>query len=152
MAMLEPEGARREQLTAQLRAERTPRELRLVREVTTAARKLEKLAAVEIPVPGEVTAEAYGLRVVTKRLRNDAGAVAAATLRTPQAGDRVRMRYTAGKKPLKEVFARLKLDAARKPVWPLMEWQGEIVWMQDVVLEPDPTLPFTVEVLPLEEQ
>lgn len=146
MAMLEPEGARREQLTAQLRAERTPRELRLVREPVGAAAKTARLPAVEIPVPGEVVAEAYGLRVVMKRLREDAGAVSAAVLRTPQAGDRVRMRYTAGKKPLKEVFARLKLDAARKPVWPLVEWQGEIVWMQDVVLEPDPGLPFAIEV------
>jgi tRNA(Ile)-lysidine synthase len=151
MAMLEPEGARREQLTAQLRAERSPRELRLVREVATAAGKMEKLAAVEIPVPGEVMAETYGLRVVTKLVREDAGAGSAATLRTPQAGDRVRMRYTSGKKPLKEVFARLKLDAARKPVWPLIEWRGEIVWMQDVVLEPDPMLPFAVEVTRLEE-
>ncbi|WP_238525534.1 MULTISPECIES: tRNA lysidine(34) synthetase TilS [Acidobacterium] len=146
MAMLEPEGARREQLTAQLRAERTPRELRLVREPVGAAAKTARLPAVEIPVPGEVVAEAYGLRVVMKRLREDAGAVSAAVLRTPQAGDRVRMRYTAGKKPLKEVFARLKLDAARKPAWPLVEWQGEIVWMQDVVVEPDPGLPFAIEV------
>lgn len=149
MAMVEPEGARREQLTAQLRAERTPRELRLVREVAGArARKLQKLAAVEIPVPGEVVAEAYGLRVVT-RLHEDASVGSAAVLRTPLAGDRVRMRYTAGKKPLKEVFARLKLDTARKPVWPLVEWQGEIVWMQDVVLEPDPGLPFSIEVTQL---
>jgi tRNA(Ile)-lysidine synthase len=151
MAMLEPEGARREQLTAQLRAERTPRELRLVREATVKVAKTAKLAAVELPVPGEVVAAAYGLRVVTTLLRDDAGAVSAATLRTPQAGDRVRMRYTAGKKPLKEVFARLKLDAARKPVWPLIEWQGEIVWMQDVVLEPDPALPFAIEVTRLDE-
>jgi len=34
-------------------------------------------------------------------------------------------------------------------VWPLVEWQGEIVWMQDVVLEPDPGLPFSIEVTQL---
>jgi len=151
MAMLEPEGTRREQLTAQLRAERTPRELRLVRHAAGSAPRTSGLAAVEVPIPGEVVAEAYGLRVVTTLLRDATGAVRAATLRTPQAGDRVRMRYTAGKKPLKEVFARLKLDAARKPVWPLIEWQGEIVWMQDVVLEPDPGLPFAIEATRLDE-
>jgi tRNA(Ile)-lysidine synthetase-like protein len=71
-------------------------------------------------------------------------------LRVPRPGDRVRLRYTSGKKPLKEVFARLHLDASQRSTWPLIVWRGEVVWMQDVVLEPDPTLPFALEVTVLE--
>lgn len=167
MAMMEAEGgkvpARREQLTARLWAERTPRELRLVLAGLEAgsgsgsgsgldagagsdAGAAGKLEAVEIGIPGEVEAAAYGLRV-TAALRDGSGAgLEPLVLRTPRAGDRVRLRYTSGKKSIKDVFARLRLDGSRRGEWPLIAWRDEIVWMQDVEVEPDPTLPFTVAV------
>jgi tRNA(Ile)-lysidine synthase len=167
MAMVATEGAkpapRREQLTAQLRAERTPRELRLVLEgavATDAERQgaqTSRLEPVEISVPGESVTAAYGLRIRVS-LRGE-GELAEASipkveplvLRVPKAGDRVRLRYTSGKKPLKEVFARLHLDSSLRSTWPLIVWRGEVVWMKDVALEPDPTLPFTLDVSSLEE-
>lgn len=159
MGMVEPTGGkaspRREQLTARLRAERTPRELRLLLDGVEAARPGGRAGSkpepVEVPIPGEVDAPGYGLRVVAA-LRAEAGsdlALEALVLRTPRAGDRVRLRYTSGKKSIKDVFSRLRLDAARRREWPLIAWRGEIVWMRDVELEPDPTLPFTLVVTAL---
>ncbi len=164
MAMIQPEGLkaapRREQLTAQLRAERTPRELRLIlggsaQPGKTRAAPQSRPEPLEIPIPGEVEAREYGLRVAAVLCDGARPAAAPAleplTLRTPRPGDRVRLRYTSGKKPLKEVFSRLHLDASQRPTWPLVAWRGEIVWMRDVVLEPDPTLPFRLEVTALED-
>lgn len=167
MVMVATEGAKpaphREQLTAQLRAERTPRELRLVLEgpvATDAERRgvqRSRLEPVEISVPGESDAAGFGLRV---RVIVRGGVLPAddsvpklepVVLRVPKAGDRVRLRYTSGKKPLKEVFARLHLDSSLRSTWPLIVWRGEVVWMKDVVLEPDPRLPFTLEVSSLGE-
>ena len=142
MAMCEPEGARKQQLTAELRGERTARELRLVREA--AASQNPAREPVEIPIPGEV--EGLGVRL---RVRLAPGTsrngLAPALLRTPQAGDRVRMRYSRGAKPLKEVFERMNVGADARKGWPLVEWQGRIVWMKDVALEPEPGIPFLVE-------
>ena len=160
MAMVTTKGTkpspRREQLTAQLRAERTPRELRLVFQnaVTTGAAgpgtHSSSPEPVQISVPGEKAAVEYGLFVRTCLL-DAARSPEPLVLRVPKAGDRVRLRYTSGKKSLKEVFARLHLDSSLRSTWPLIVWQGEVVWMKDVVLEPDPTLPFTLEVASLEE-
>lgn len=160
MVMVAPDGPkaapRREQLTERLRAERTLRELRLVLESAAGAgaerrgAKQSGLDPVEISVPGEIIAAGYGLRVRTT-LRDAAQPLEPPVLRVPKAGDRVRLRYTSGKKPLKEVFARLHLDSSQRSSWPLIVWRGEVVWMKDVVLEPDPTLPFTLEVTSLGE-
>ena len=167
MAMVATDDAkpapRREQLTAQLRAERTPRELRLVFESTVATDadrrgvQSSRLEPIEISVPGESDAAAYGLRVRVS-LRGAAGLaestipkIEPVVLRAPKAGDRVRLRYTSGKKPLKEVFARLHLDPSLRSTWPLIVWRGEVIWMRDVVLEPDPAQPFTLEVSSLGE-
>lgn len=147
MALCEPEGARRQQLTADLRAERTPRELRLAREAATDD-AVETPAAVELPIPGEVSALGVTLRATL--LAGEEAAVPVAILRTPRPGDRVRMRYSRAAKPLKEIFSRMQNgpDAAARRAWPLLEWQGRIVWMKSVAVEPDPDVPFTVEERP----
>lgn len=166
MAMIEPSGLkaapRREQLSAQLRAERTARELRLIRENATStpaakhASVSPRFVPLEIPIPGECDAADYGLRIVTALCSapgNNVGPTASDTLilRTPRPGDRVRLRYTSGKKSIKEAFSRLKLDSSLRSAWPLIAWREEIIWMKDAPLEPDPTLPFMLEVTPLQE-
>jgi len=101
-----------------------------------------------------VDAPGYGMHVATA-LRDGARSVAALeplVLRVPKAGDRVRLRYTSGRKPLKEVFQRLHLDASLRPTWPLIVWRDEVIWMKDVELEPDPTLPFSLEVSALDSR
>ena len=62
MAMCEPEGARKAQLAAELRAERTARELRLVREAAVPAGDVAP-EPVEAPIPGSVTGLGVELRL-----------------------------------------------------------------------------------------
>jgi tRNA(Ile)-lysidine synthase len=144
MAMCEAEAAKKQELTAELRAERTARELRLVREVSNAQTLAPE--SVEVAIPGEV--EVLDVRL---RLRMTAEAspngIKPALLRGPKPGDRVHMRYTRGAKPLKEVFERMNVDADSRRKWPLLEWQGRIVWMKGIAVDPEPSVPFSVEAL-----
>jgi tRNA(Ile)-lysidine synthase len=145
MAMCEPAGAKKQQLAAELRAEKTARELRLVREAA-GEQGGAALEPVEVAVPGEATG--FG---VTLRLSPNAGAnlegACRAILRGPKAGDRARLRYSRGAKPLKEIFERMNVDAAARKTWPVLEWEGRIVWMKDVAVETEPRIPFSVEVV-----
>lgn len=136
-------GSGKQQLTAELRAERTARELRLVR-VAASAAKSETPAVFELPIPGEVAGQGIRLRA---RLTGDERERTwpAAILRTPRAGDRVKLRYSRGPKPLKEIFERMQVEAEARKTWPLVEWAGRIVWMKDVVVEAE--APFAVEVV-----
>ncbi len=121
--------ARREQLTAELRAERTARELRFVLD------RNDTVQADEIPVsiPGE--ASGFGVR-----LRVDApgeGPHPPATLRAARPSDRVRLRHSSGApKRIKEVLERMGIAPPARAGWPVLEWQGEIVWMRGCALEP----------------
>jgi tRNA(Ile)-lysidine synthase len=146
MAMCEPAGAKKQELDAELRGEKTARELRLVREAS-GERKDAAPEPIEVAFPGEATG--FG---VTLRLTPSAGAnlegVARAILRAPRAGDRVRLRYSRRVKPLKEIFERMNVDAEARRNWPLLEWDGRVVWMKDVVVDPEPGIPFIVEVVP----
>lgn len=144
-AMCEPDAAKKQQLAAELRAERTPRELRLMREAASATRT-EKPESVTVPIPGE--AEGLGVRLRVKLTPGaDHNGVVPAMLRVPRAGDRVRMRHTRAAKPLKEIFERMSVDGEARKMWPVLEWQGRIVWMKDVVLDPELPVPFSVESL-----
>jgi hypothetical protein len=58
----------------------------------------------------------------------------------------VRLRHSRGAKPLKEIFERMNVAADARKGWPVVEWQGRIVWMKDVVVEAE-GVPFTVEMV-----
>ncbi|MGC1294740.1 MAG: tRNA lysidine(34) synthetase TilS [Alloacidobacterium sp.] len=133
LAMCANKVGSRGTLTAQVHAERTPRELRLVRLESGAGD--EKLPEYEVPVPGEVTAEAFGFRLIAHVSGNRDLASAQAKLRVHKAGDRVHLRYSSGLKRIKEVLERLKVPPDQRRKWPVLEWQGEIVWMQDAEVE-----------------
>jgi tRNA(Ile)-lysidine synthase len=141
MALCAGEGGRKQQLTAELWAERTARELRLVR----SAARAEDVARepVEVTIPGSVT----GLGVEL-RLSMASGAspdIAPAIMRVPRAGDRVRLRYSRGAKLLKEIFSRMDVGAEARRTWPVLEWDGRIVWMWGVDVEAE--IPFVIEVV-----
>jgi tRNA(Ile)-lysidine synthase len=112
-----------------VRAERSSRELRL----SVSSEAPVDLPAYALPVPGEAVAERFGLvfRATCGRLSKPASAL----IRTPRAGDRVRLRYSRSAKRIKEVFERMHVAAPERQSWPVVEWQGEIVWMQGVELE-----------------
>jgi tRNA(Ile)-lysidine synthase len=139
----ESAGAKKQQLTAELRAERTARELRLIRE-TAGSAKAGVPECFELPIPGEVTGLGVTLRAV---LRDGAGGdpIPPAILRTPKAGDRVTLRHSRGAKPLKEIFERINAEPEARKSWPVVEWGGRIVWMKDADVEADDVL-FRVEV------
>ena len=142
LTMCEPGGSRRETLTAELQAERTPRELRLVRSTLLSSAKLPEYT---LQIPGELQVEDYGLSLKAVVSVNDGKAIPPATLRSPRPGDRVKLRHSRGPKPLKEIFSRLHIDPAQRAAWPIVEWQGKIVWMKDVPLaEPEEPLPFEI--------
>jgi tRNA(Ile)-lysidine synthase len=144
MAMCNPTAPRRQQLTAELRAERTARELRLVREAPHAPQGAAP-QAVELPIPGE--AAGPGVRVRATLRDSELNAPVPAKLRGPRAGDRVRLRHSRNARPLKEIFERLQVEGERRRTWLLLEWNGRIVWMQGVDVDPEIDLPFEIEVI-----
>ncbi len=110
LAMLAARAGRRETLTARVHAERTPRELRLVR--LQAENGAVKPLEYEIPIPGEMVADTFGLRMVTHV--GVTGRFPPAKLRVYKAGDRVRLRYSSGLKRIKEVLERLKVPSDQR--------------------------------------
>ena len=59
-------------------------------------------------------------------------------LRNWRPGDRVRLRYSSGPRKVKEVLERLKVTGSRRGLWPVLELDGRIIWMQGVEVEPVP--------------
>lgn len=127
LRMCDGRAGQRETLTAELTAERSARELRLIR---SRARKGSP-PEYEVAVPGEVEAPAFGLRLRV-RISEGKGVENArpATLRAHKAGDRVLLRHTSGPKRMKEVLERMRVLPGERTDWPVLEWQGEIVWMK----------------------
>ena len=139
-------GQRRE-LTHGLRAERTPRELRLTVEAASAAGVGEAEPVPEYcgTIPGEIHAPGFGLRlrieigVVDGQRAGEGSSVSGQTarLRNWRPGDRVRLRYSSGPRKVKEVLERLRVTGTGRSVWPVLEADGRIVWMKGVEVEPE---------------
>ncbi len=133
---------RREQLSAQLRAERTPRELRLVYSEAQGRSADATDGHVQISVPGEGAGLGVQLRIaLAAEAFPDAppATYPAATLRAALPGDRVRLRYSSGApRRVKEVLERMGVPPPDRAGWPVLEWQGELVWLRGAVLVPTP--------------
>lgn len=136
---LATEGAagRKITLPGGLIAERTPRELRLA--LGAGDGSSQSIEDTRLPVPGEATA--FGWRFCAEGVGNGSEA----TVRRWRAGDRVHLRYSSGPRKVKEVLERLKVYGAERAGWPVVEWQGRIVWMQGAVVEPVGNVTFTAE-------
>ena len=135
---------RREQLTDRLRVERSPRELRLIWTAERPAvpgrgpgRAISGEESVTVQVPGQ--GMGFGVRLTLKLAAGGDGEVPTATLRAARPADRVRLRYSSGApKRVKEVLERMGVAPAARESWPVLEWQGELVWLRGAVLEPTP--------------
>jgi tRNA(Ile)-lysidine synthase len=135
------------ELAQGLRAERTPRELRLVVETVSAAGKGEAAGPeYSVAIPGEVVARAFGLRLQIEVAGSAAegesqasgsGQPGSGRLRNWRAGDRVRLRHSSGPRKVKDVLERLKVTGSSRALWPVLEIDGRIVWMKGVELEPE---------------
>ena len=147
-------------------AEKTARELRLSihLEATPKGKSTGVLAATyEVPIPGEIDAPAFGLRLRIE-IRDDARSPAAARaatnghnnnpagktaiLRNWKPGDRVTLRHSSGPRKVKEVLERLRVTGTDRALWPVLEVDRQIVWMRGVDLERDPKLAIFAEFAP----
>jgi tRNA(Ile)-lysidine synthase len=126
-------------LPGPLTAERTPRELRL-----SPGSGQEVVATpggddVVLEVPGKAAAFGWLFQAESPEEASPA------TIRAWRSGDRVTLRYSSGPRKVKEVLERLKIYGSERACWPVIEWQGRIVWMQGVSLEPVAGAAFTAE-------
>ena len=129
-------AGQRLELVQGLRAERTPRELRLAIQ-PVAALGADVAAEYSVAIPGEVTAFGMRLRIeVSEPARATAGQTA--KLRNWKPGDRVQLRYSSGPRKVKEVLERLKVTGSSRALWPVLELEGRIILMRGVELEPAP--------------
>jgi tRNA(Ile)-lysidine synthase len=129
------------ELGAGITAERTIRELRIVR---TPVENDGPLPELEVPVPGVLQANEYGYRVIT-----GGGLPTGETLvlRTPRAGDQIRLPHSRRIKTVKEVLERRGISAAERRFWPVLAVGNGIVWMRGVEVEWTPGLQIAVETL-----
>jgi tRNA(Ile)-lysidine synthase len=129
-------AGQRLELVQGLRAERTPRELRLAI-LPVAETGVDAAAEYSVAIPGEVTAFGLRLRIeVTEPASTPENRVA--TLRNWKPGDRVQLRYSSGPRKVKEVLERLKVTGSSRAFWPVLELEGRIIWMRGVELESAP--------------
>ena len=131
LALFGKAGQKRE-LAQGLRAERTHRELRL--RLAVEAGGEDTTSSYTAAIPGEVTGLGVRLRVEVAEPAEGQ----TATLRNWQAGDRVQLRHSSGPRKVKEVLERLRVTGSGREVWPVLEVDGRIVWMQGVEVEPGP--------------
>lgn len=149
MRLCEPgastQAGKRTGIGAQLSAQRSARELRLLKQKLPAPGEdstTTEASLYTLPIPGEVTAPNFGIHVRVELGRPPpcgnglaAPRVPDAILRAPRPGDKVRLRHSSGPRKLKDIFERLNIAAADRPSWPLIEWNGEIVWMQGIEIQ-----------------
>ena len=144
---LEGRTGQKRELAQGLRAERTPRELRLTVEAVSAG-AVEAILEYGSVIPGEIVAPGFGIYLRLEISGAVDGPVAA--LRNWRAGDRVRLRYSSGPRKVKEVLERLRVTGSSRAVWPVLEVAGKIIWMKGVELEPEFGISVTVCELPAE--
>jgi tRNA(Ile)-lysidine synthase len=135
------------ELAGGLRAERTPREVRLKldRAETDGEAKGAPEPEYRGEIPGEIDGPAFEVRLEIRLASAKAGkhapggrngmAPRSAILRNWKPGDRVRLRYSAGPRKVKEVLERMRVTGSDRALWPVLEVEGRIVWMKGVELE-----------------
>jgi tRNA(Ile)-lysidine synthase len=131
------------QLAKGLRVERTAREMRLIvlPEAPVGKEAAQPAPEYTVAIPGEVVAPAFGLRlrIEVDELGKSIEA-RTATLRNWEPGDRVRLRHSSTSRKVKEVLERLKVTGSSRSLWPVLELDGRIIWMQGVEVEPVPEI------------
>jgi len=135
------------ELAGGLRAERTPREVRINLERPETGDEAEGAPMPEYrgEIPGEIDGPAFGVRLEIRPASAAASGDAlsaqkgtarrSAVLRNWRPGDRVRLRYSSGPRKVKEVLERMGVTGSSRAVWPVLEVEGRILWMKGVELE-----------------
>jgi tRNA(Ile)-lysidine synthase len=129
------------QLPGGITVERSLREIRLTR---SSAPPIPG-PAYTFSIPGELRAPEYGLCLQGERTQ-DGLSSASAVLRPWKAGDRVTLAHSRGPRKVAEVLDRLHLLGEARKNWPVVEWEGRIVWMRGVEVDA-PEFIFTAQFL-----
>jgi tRNA(Ile)-lysidine synthase len=143
-----PAGKRLD-LDGEVYAQRTAREIQFIRKPPRPADPpaLER----PLPIPGELAAPELGLVFRTTQLDPSQAALPPAIVRYVRPGDRVTLRYSRGPKRAREILERLHTPATDRNRIPVVAWNGVILWMGGVELEPaslPAQLPFALEIVP----
>jgi tRNA(Ile)-lysidine synthase len=141
LAMMTPmENARGKRMRLELAGgvcvERTARELRFGR---SSARSFSAACTYELPVPGAVDAPAFHARFTATwpaelPAANVAVQLPCAHVRAWKPGDRVELQHSRGPKKVKEILSRMRIAAEDRAAWPVVTWQGNIIWMRGAIL------------------
>jgi tRNA(Ile)-lysidine synthase len=133
-------------LSGEVVAQRTAREIQFLRKAEVAAPRLD----LALPIPGELRVPQLALLFIAQPKPGEASNEPAC-IRYPHPGDRVTPRHSRGPKTIKEVLERQKLPASERQRTPLVVWKGEIIWLKGVELDPSALarLPFSLEVRPI---
>ncbi|MHB1673576.1 MAG: tRNA lysidine(34) synthetase TilS [Acidobacteriaceae bacterium] len=123
------------ELAGGVSVERSARELQFGRspaKVTTGA------PTYQLPVPGTVDAPAFRATYTAtlpqgSSPEDPAVQLPSACVRAWQPGDRVELQYSRGPKKVKEILSRMLIPAQDRASWPVVTWQGRIIWMRGVV-------------------
>lgn len=142
---LEGRAGQRRELAGGLRAERTPRELRLNTGGASESGVEERPSEYMVQIPGEIAAPAFALLLSVESAAGDPPRTA--QLRNWRPGDRVRLRHSSGPRKVKEVLERLRVTGAARAVWPVLELDGRIVWMRGVDVDPEQGITVTAQPL-----
>jgi tRNA(Ile)-lysidine synthase len=140
LAMAEPRAGKFD-LPGGITVERSLREIRLTRSSVAPAPG----PAYAFAIPGEVRAPEYGVCLRAERVPA-VGGLESATLRPWKAGDRVTLRHSRGPKKVAEVLDRLHVVGGARINWPVVDWEGKIVWMRGVEVDA-PEFMFTAQFL-----
>lgn len=136
---LEGRAGQKLELAQGLHAERTARELRLQAGAgpDRSAGPGQAVPEYKGAVPGRIDAPEFGVSLELEGCDQAAAAAGTAVLRNWRPGDRVRLRYSSGPRKVKEVLERMKVTGTARLRWPVLEWNGRIVWMRGVEVEPE---------------
>jgi tRNA(Ile)-lysidine synthase len=150
-------AGQRLELAQGLRGERTYRELQLSVGAATppAAGAPPGTTPRTVAIPGEFLATELGLCLrlsVVSAAHAEAGSETRggpkAVFRPWKPGDRVRLRHSSGARKVKEVLERLHVSGSARADWPVLEYDGRILWMRGVEVEPDPGIRVEVSGIP----
>lgn len=128
---------KRLELPGGVRVERSARELRLERSSDADSAAQATIHSTikdvyELEIPGIVRAPAFGASYTATLEPSSAATriLPRACVRAWQPGDRVRLRYSSGPKKVKEVLERMGIRGEARAQWPVVVWQGRVVWMR----------------------
>ncbi len=125
-------------LPGPIAAERTARELRISPMARKAAVSTPSVQ-IQLPIPGEASAFGWHFLARSETI------VPPAAIRNWRPGDRVTLRYSSGPRKIKEVLERLKVTGSDRQQWPVVAWEGQILWMQGAELAPHPGILITAQ-------